>query len=302
MGRPTPSARPVSPALRLLVLGPLAVAAGGVSLALTFFGGSTEDLFAWRMSPVTAALLAAGYGGSCVMLGLALRARAWEKVRVVTAASALLMLLVLGASLLGHRTLHLSGGSLPAFAAAWGWLGVHLAAPLLGLVALGAQWRVTGAKPPRAPRLPWWVAAPVLSSGLTVTTTGLLLYALPEAAVRRWPWEVRPLDVRVLGAWCLAFGFALLLGWWEAELRRVRGGMAALVVTGLLGLAGLVRNGGRIDWCGPGAWLVVLLLAALAGLGLSGVGVSWLIDPPQRAAGPEVQLQEGAGVRPARSA
>ncbi|MEV4611143.1 hypothetical protein AB0K43_00880 [Kitasatospora sp. NPDC049258] len=302
MGRPPLPARPVGAALRLLVLGPLALAAGAVFLILTLFADATDDLFAWRMSPVTATLLGAGYGGSGVMLALALRARRWEKVRVTTAASSLFMLLMLGASLLGRRSLHLTGGPPPAVAAAWIWLGVHLAAPLLGLIALGAQWRVTGAKPPRAPRLPWWVAAPILSSGLTVTATGLLLYALPDQAARHWPWTARPLDVRALGAWCLAFGIALLLGWREAELRRVRHGMAALVVSGLLGLTGLLRYGGRIDWDGPGSWLVVLVLAAFIGLGLSGAGVSVLFDPPEPETGPQVQLQDSAGVRPARPA
>ncbi|MEU9131124.1 hypothetical protein AB0D08_23980 [Kitasatospora sp. NPDC048540] len=291
MGRPPLPARPVSPVLRLLMLGPLAVAAGAVFLALTFFGGSTDALFAWRMSPVTAALLGAGYGGSCAMLVLALRARTWEKVRVATAASALFMLLMLGASLLGRRTLHLTGGTLPAFAAAWTWLGVHLLAPLIGLVALGAQWRTAGPKPPRVPRLPWWVAAPIVTSGLAVAVTGLLLYVLPDPAARHWPWAARPLDVRALGAWCVAFGVALLLGWREAELRRVRNGMAALVISGLLGLTGLILHGGQVDWDGPGAWLVVLVLAGFTGLGLSGVGVSALLDPPELPDGPEVQLQ-----------
>ncbi|MER8182170.1 hypothetical protein [Kitasatospora sp. NPDC094015] len=302
MGRPPLPARPVGAALRLLLLGPLAVAAGAVFLLLTFGAEATGNLFAWRMSPVTATLLGAGYGGSGVMLALALRARRWEQVRVTCAASSLFMLLMLGASLLGHRTLHLTHGTPLALAAAWIWLGVHLAALPLGLIALGAQARVGGAKPPRAPRLPWWVAAPIVSSGLTVTATGVLLYALPDQAARHWPWTVRPLDVRALGAWCVAFGVALLLGWREAELRRVRHGMAALVVSGLLGLTGLLRYGGRIDWEGPGPWLVVLVLAAFTGLGLSGAGASVVFDQPAPPAGPEVQLQEGMGVCPARPA
>jgi len=286
--------RQVSPVLKALMLVPLALAAGYVFLTLTFLGDSTADFFAWRMSPVTAALVGAAYGGSCAMLALAVRTRHWVKVRVAVAASSLFMLLMLGACLLGRTTLQLTGGAAFAVLAAWVWLAVHSTAPLIGLVALAAQWRVKGEEPPRPPRLPWWVAAPVVGNGAAVTAAGLVLYAVPGPAARHWPWEVSELDVRVIGAWCLAFGVALLLSWREAELRRVRNGMAALVCTGVLGLAGLVRFADEVSWSSPGAWAVVLVLLSFTGLGLSGVGVSVLLDPPE-APGPPV-------VRPARTA
>ncbi|GAA2247058.1 MULTISPECIES: hypothetical protein [Kitasatospora] len=306
--RSQPTAGPaVSPVLQGLVLAPLLLVAGYGAADLTLLSGHTVDLFPWRMSPVTATLLGAGYGGSCLMLAMALCAEQWVRVRVAVAASSLLVLLTLGACLLGHGTLHLAQGGAVAVLSAWVWLGGHAAAPLLGLIAFGAQWRRNtrwrarnGQPAPRPPRLPWWVAAPIIGNGLVFAACGLLLYLVPDVLARDWPWQVRALDVRVLGAWCLTFGVALLLGWQEAELRRVRSGMAALVGTGLLGLAGLLRYAGLVRWASPGSWLIVLALVSFTGLGLSGVGASFLFAPPTGLSGRGPVVRPARPVRPAR--
>ncbi|MFE1317876.1 hypothetical protein [Kitasatospora phosalacinea] len=283
----TPPVRPVSPLLRALLLGPLAAAALWAFLALWPAPGSTAQLFAWTTSPVTAALLGSCYGGAAAMLALAARARSWAEVRVATAASCLLVLLTLAATLADHRELHLRDGTPLGLLAARGWLAVHLAAPPLGLLALAAQLRTRGPAPARTPRLPWWVALPVAGGGALLALFGLALALFPGPLAAHWPWAARPLDVRALGAWSLAFGAALLLASRECELRRVRSGMAALVLTGLLGLTGLARQGGQVSWHQPGAWLAVLVLTALLGLGLCGYGASAVLDPPRTAAPPD---------------
>ncbi|MFD7733032.1 hypothetical protein ACFV6F_21900 [Kitasatospora phosalacinea] len=283
----TPPVRPVSPLLRALLLGPLAAAALGAFLALWPAPGSTARLFAWTTSPVTAALLGSCYGGGAAMLALAVRARSWAEVRVATAAGCLLVLLTLAATLADHRELHLHGGTPLGLLAARGWLAVHLAAPPLGLLALAAQLRTRGPAPARTPRLPWWVAVPVATGGTLLALLGLALALCPGPLAAHWPWTARPLDVRVLGAWNLTIGAALLLASRESEPRRVRGGTAALVLTGLLGLTGLARQGGQVDWHRPGAWLAVLVLTALLGLGLCGYGASAVLDPSRTAAPPD---------------
>ncbi|MEU5385706.1 MULTISPECIES: hypothetical protein [Kitasatospora] len=293
----TAPVRPVSPLLRALLLAPLALAAGWAFLALWPAAGATDELFAWAMSPVTAALLGSGYGGAAAMLALAARARGWAEVRVATAATCLLMPLMLATTLAGRRDLHLDGGPLLGFLAAWGWLAAHLAAPPIGLAALAAQLRTRGPAPARTPRLPWWVAAPMACGGTLLALLGLALAVRPGPFAAHWPWTARPLDVRALGAWTLTFGAALLLAARESELRRVRGGMAAMVLTGLLGLTGLVRYGALVAWRQPGAWLTVLVLTALLGLGLCGFGLSALLDPPpgtapRRAAGQVEGVEE----------
>ncbi|MEY9840125.1 hypothetical protein [Streptacidiphilus sp. EB103A] len=94
--------------------------------------------------------------------------------------SSLFMVLMLAALLLGRGTLHLRSGELVGVLAAWGWLSVHLAAPML-------------------------------ASGAVLGGLGVALFAAPAAAARQWPWQVSQLNVRALGAWPLPFGAATLL-------------------------------------------------------------------------------------------
>jgi hypothetical protein len=49
----------------------------------------------------------------------------------------------------------------------------------------------------------------ILTTGLLLMN-GLLIVGNPEFAVRRWPWELNPLDARIVGAWFL--GWAVWCG------------------------------------------------------------------------------------------
>ncbi len=46
----------------------------------------------------------------------------------------------------------------------------------------------------------------VLVTGLLLMN-GLMIVVNPEFAVRRWPWELNPLDARIVGAWFLGWAF-----------------------------------------------------------------------------------------------
>jgi hypothetical protein len=268
--------KPLSPVVRFAMVVPLTLGAAYAALLLTFASSYTRLLFAWTMSPVSAILIGAGYAGSCAMLWLCgARAKEWTHARVTVLSSSLFMLLMLASLLLEHGTLHLKGGELVAMLAALGWFGVHLVAPLVGAVGLGTQWFLTtGREPERPEPMPWWIALPTFCSGAFLAVLGALLYAAPGWAARHWPWTVSRLDVRVLAAFVLTFGAAMLMAVRERELHRVRHGMAALIVTGLLGLVGLVRYGGQVHWNSLGAWGVIAVLLLLFGMGLSGLGLS----------------------------
>jgi hypothetical protein len=274
-----PTARPLSPVVRYAMVVPLTLGAAYAALLLTLASSHTGVLFAWTMSPVSATLVGAGYAGSCAMLWLcAARARAWTHARVTVLSSSLFMLLMLTAILLDRGTLHLKGGEIVAVLAAFGWFGVHLVAPLIGTVGLGVQLLATkGDALDRPERLPWWIALPTFSSGLFLTVVGLLLFAAPGWPARHWPWAVAQLDVRVIAAFALVFGQAMLGTVAERELRRVRHGMVALVVTGALGVVGLIRYADQVRWASVGAWGVVAVLMLLLGMGLAGLGLSAIL-------------------------
>jgi hypothetical protein len=46
----------------------------------------------------------------------------------------------------------------------------------------------------------------VVVAGLLLMN-GLMIVVNPEFAVRRWPWELNPLDARIVGAWFLGWAF-----------------------------------------------------------------------------------------------
>jgi hypothetical protein len=300
-----PAGRPLSPVVRYTMVVPLTLGAVYAALLLTLASSHTGVLFAWTMSPVSATLIGAGYGGSCAMLWLCgARARAWTHARVSVLSSSLFMLLMLAALLLGRGTLHLRGGEVFAVLAAFGWFGVHLVAPLVGAVGLGVQFfgggrrRATeGGRPERPGAMPWWIVLPTFCSGLFLAVVCASLFLVPASPARHWPWTVSQLDVRVMAAFGLTFGLAMLGSVGERELRRVRHGMVAMVVTGLLGLIGLLRYADQVRWSSVGAWGVVAVLMLLLGMGLAGLGLSAVLPealPPTPRA-PSATPSTGAG-------
>ncbi|WP_042383003.1 hypothetical protein [Streptacidiphilus melanogenes] len=294
-----PTGRPLSPVVRYTMVVPLTLGAVYAALLLTLASSHTGALFAWTMSPVSAALIGAGYAGSCAMLWLCgARARQWTHARVTVLSSSLFMLLMLAALLLDHGTLHLRGGQVFGVLAAFGWFGVHLVAPPVGAVGLGAQWLAArGGAPERPGAMPWWIALPTFCSGLFLTVVGVLLFVSPDGPARHWPWAVSPLDVRVLAAFGLTFGAAMLGTVRERELRRVNHGMVAMVVTGLLGLIGLFRYAGQVRWSSVGAWGVVAVLMLFLGMGLAGLGLAAALPEalPPTSHAPSTTPSTGAG-------
>lgn len=296
---------PLSPVVRYTMVVPLTLGAVYAALLLTLAPSHTGVLFAWTMSPVSATLIGAGYGGSSAMLWLCgARARAWTHARVSVLSASLFMLLMLAAILLDRGTLHLRGGEIFAVLAAFGWSGVHLVAPLVGAVGLGVQFSGhrhgragRGGGPVRPVAMPWWIALPTFCSGVFLTVVCLLLFTAPAWPARHWPWTAGQLDVRVMAAFGLTFGTAMLGAVGERELRRVRHGMVAMVVTGLLGLTGLLRYADQVRWASVGAWGVVAVLMLFLGMGLAGLGLSAILPealPPAPRA-PSATPSTGAG-------
>lgn len=265
-----PPARPVSEAIRVGMLVPLVVACCYTAFVLVPFAGHTASVFAWGMAPPTAWLLGSGYAGSGVMLALTLRRTRWADARIAVYATSFFMVLILLDSVLGRRTLHLKSGPILGFFAAWGWMAVHVAALFIGIGVLLAQARTPGRTAPRAPALPLFVAGPMLFAATWLTVLGALLAIGPSWMRHGWPWPVSELDVRVSGAFCLTYAGATWLTWRGGDLNRTKPGLAALVVTGLLGLAGMVRYNGWLH-ADPGTWLILLVLVTLVGMGASGL-------------------------------
>lgn len=259
----------MSEAIRLGMLAPLIAGSCYTAFVLVLFAGHTASAFAWTMAAPTAWLLGSAYAGSGVMLTLALRRRRWADARNTVYSTSLFMVLMLVDSLLGRHTLHLTGGPIIGFFAAWGWLLIHVVALFIGAVGLVVQARTRGHAAPRSRELPLFIAGPMLFAATWITALGVLLTIAPAWSTHGWPWAVSQLDVRALGAWCLTYGVATWMTWYEGDLNRARPGLAALVVTGLLGVLGVVRYNGHLH-DDPATWLILLVLVTLAGMGATG--------------------------------
>ena len=258
--------REVIPPLRWMMV--LFVLLGVGATAALYFGTThTEDDFSWTIQPpLTAALLGAGYSGTIVLFGLAIRERWWANARMVVPAPFTLSTLLLIATLLHLDKFHFDSSAIPT-SVTWIWLVVYVVVPP-GLVVLTVlQLRAPGGDPPRARPVPGGLRAAVLVYAVLALVGGLVLFLVPEDVAPHWPWAITPLTGRAIAAWLTALGVAALQATWENDLRRVRIGMAALAAVGTLGLVAVARYPDDIDNWWPGGWLLVAVLAFMAGAG-----------------------------------
>ncbi|GAA4594663.1 hypothetical protein BJY16_001388 [Actinoplanes octamycinicus] len=264
----------VTPAIRAGFLIPLTLCAGLQVLLLFVLGGRG---FAWTFhSPLSAATMGAGYCGGLAMLVCSLRLRRWVDVRVAYLSTLLLMILMLLVTLRYAGRTHLGGGDLIAFGNAWGWLIVHLLAPVVGVILLVLQLRAPGQNPPREfPRL-WLTVLPIAVVALIGTGVGLFALLFPATAADRWPWPVTELDVSALGVWALVFGVGSILAIREGDPERQRAGAINYLVAGVASVIAFLRYAGEVRWDNSLSWIYLLLMILLS---LTGA-IGWLMAGP----------------------
>jgi len=256
-----------------VVLTLTAGAAAVIGLVLYAANGSTDDHFAWRVAdPATAVVLGAAFLGAVPMLLYAATRLLWEQLRVPAAAAFVLLVTLLAVTLADRDDLALSGALVPlALALAW-LVGVGVLA-LAMAAALVAQAREPALPLARTAPLPRWTLPPVGVLGSALLGLGLGLLAEPRFWGPLVPWRVSPLDARMLGAWCLTLGVALLGALVEDDLSRLRPGLVGLASIGILGLLGIGWRHSHIAWSGWPAWLSLALVGGLAVTGLVGLAL-----------------------------
>ena len=270
--------RPVTGALRvwLVVVSALLL---GVSLSLLVFTDQTDRYFAWTVSPpLTAAVLGAGYGASCVFQLLAARQRVWMHARIAPLGALLFTSLTLLATLIHLDRFHLN--SFIGLA----WLGIYAIAPPVMVVLLILQWRTPGVDPDRTRPLASWLRILLGVQALVLIPVGAGLFLAPQLSAQFWPWDLTSLTARAIGAWLIAVGAGMGQAVWENDLERVSIALVSFAIYGVLQLVALARYPGTVNWLSPQAWLyaafpVLLLVTAACGLTL-GQAVRWMSRPP----------------------
>ncbi|WP_433299137.1 hypothetical protein ACQP2F_45390 [Actinoplanes sp. CA-030573] len=260
--------RLLTPSARGGFLKPLAFGAGFAVLTLFVLGGRP---FAWDFrSPASAGAMGAGYLGGLAMLTATVRLRRWVDVRLAYGTTLLLMFLMLGVTLRHRGSTHLGGGDVMGFGYAWGWLFVHVATVIVGVVLLVGQLRAPGKPSARVEPRAWFMVLPVAVVAVIGTAIGVLALLFPAAVAPRWPWPVSDLDVSALGVWALVFGVGSMLALREGDADRQRVGAINYLVAGGAAVVAMMRSAGEIDWSSAYAWMYLIAMLALALTGLVG--------------------------------
>ena len=267
--------RATAPLLRVL-LGLTAAAAAFIGL-IAYAGGLMADdrltWFSWTIaSPMTAALLGAGLIGAGPLLLHCITRALWEEIRVgvLAVASVLTLMTVVTIGNIGQTGL--TSGSImdPEFLLGAAWL-LGVGGLTFGtLAALCLQLFEPGLPLARIAPLPRWTRPLIALEGTGLAGLGFGLLARPRFWAEQVPWRMNAIDARMIGAWCLALGVALLAALVEDDLVRVQGGLLGITGIGGLALLALAVRHRQVDWSGWAAWSGLVLLAGMTATGLIG--------------------------------
>jgi hypothetical protein len=192
------------PEHRLFVWGTL----GGLTAAifavwLIAFPDSVATRFAWDVHPRAAQLfIGAGYVFRTAFFFSVARERRWTRVRWLFWGN----LVFTGTLLLAtywHADKFTWGQFVPPTAHFWIVLYIFEPVAMLYLVPRGDAARAP-APATGGPLLPVFRGFLVVETGFMLLI-GLLLLINPEFAANRWPWELNPLDARIVAAWFLGW-------------------------------------------------------------------------------------------------
>jgi hypothetical protein len=226
-------------------------------VALFIGAEQTDRVFAWTIQPpATAAFLGAAYAGGCALEVLALRRGTWAAVRIPFLAILVFTATTLVVTLLHLDRFHLASPVPLARFAAWFWLLIYVVVPLAMIIVLAVEERRAAMPDERVP-LPTVLRVALLGQGAVMLLVGLPLLLRPELSAVLWPWNLTPLTARMVAAWLLGFGLAVVLAGWQADLARLDIAAVAYGLLAVLELVVLLRYPGTVRWASPAAWVYV---------------------------------------------
>jgi hypothetical protein len=214
-----------------------ALAAAAFAVWMLFFPAAVPDLFAWDVQPRYAqAFIGAGYIFRTVFFLYAARQGNWLRLRWMVWGN-----LAFTGTLLLATYWHADEFNWNPFQTplAHIWIILYVFEPVTMLYLIPRGILRAEAPSTGGPLLSPLRKFLVLIAGLLLLN-GLLLVISPEFAARRWPWELNPLDARMVAAW--------FLGWsvWSGTMAfardwdEIRSAAALFIVNGLALLGSLV--------------------------------------------------------------
>jgi len=253
-----------------LALGTVFVALAGIQLYV--LADHTDRLFAWTIAvPLTAAFLGGFYLTACAIAYASWRRREWANARVGVPGVMVFLIATLTTTLAHLDLFHLHDPRLTARSAAWLWLAIYIADPVLVAVAWIVQLREPGSDPPRTRPLPPWYLGSLGAAAALTLCVGVALFVRPSTAGSLWPWPLTPLTAQTAGAWLTGIGIVFATAIVERDAVRIRPAAAGAALLGVLQALALVRYGSTVRWGSPAACVYILSLAGVVVIGVAGV-------------------------------
>ena len=265
----------------------LVAAATSAFVVLYLWPHDTARLFAWDIQPpLTALVIAAGYGAGAYLGVRALVARRWHRVGL-----AFVPVAAFAAPILLATVLHwdrFNHGHPWAYA----WAVVYAILPFLFPVLWYLNRRADPGEPEDGdvivPTLVRWV---LVAAGVYAVAVGLFLVALPQVAMAVWPWSLTPLTSRVLGGFYMLSGTGSIVLSLEPRWSGWRHLAEASFLWSALLLVGLARGWDDVEASNPLAWVYVATVV----LSLLGIAALYLVLESRR------RREPSGGMRAARS-
>jgi hypothetical protein len=240
-----------------------------VLTALTFVVGTqllvladhTDRFFAWTIGvPMSAAFIGAGFWGAAVVVFWCARQRDWALGRVVVPTVAIVVTMLLVATLQNLEQFH----GLIGLA----WIEVYaLFGPVLGAVTI-MQLAKPGVDRHSGDRLNPALRLALALQAVIAIVVGLLLFgSSPSLAESLWPWDLTDLTSKAVGTWLVGTGATCAVVALLDDRAAAPGWALAQIAFGVALLFSLVRFSGDVDFGEPGAWLVIAYFSAMIATG-----------------------------------
>jgi hypothetical protein len=243
-----------------------AAAAAWFAIWMLFFPDYVADYFAWDVHPRYAmAFIGAGYVFRTAFFLNAAREGNWLRLRWIVWGNLVFTGTLLLATYWHVDEFHWNPFETPL---AHLWIVLYIFEPVTMLYLIPRGIFAVEAPATGGPLHPAFKGLLIFMTGLLLML-GLLLVSQPEFAANRWPWELNPLDARMIAAWFLGWSAWCGTMAFARDWDEIRRGIQLLILNGvaLLVTAVVFRDeflAGRNTIIGYGGALA-LLSAAVVG-------------------------------------